>query len=68
MRKVLVLCQRKKSTTNKKENNEIINRVVPKINELADRLIGHDYTVEYLSDSPNKEDVDIQLYLSPKCI
>jgi hypothetical protein len=64
MRKVLVLCQRKKSTTNKKENDEIINRVVPKINELADRLIGHDYTIEYLSDSPNKEDVDIQLYLS----
>ena len=64
MRKVLVLCQRKRSTTIPDDNVKIINGVVPKINALAKRLIGKNYTIEYLSDTPNKEDVDIQGFLS----
>ena len=66
MRKVLVLCQRKRSTTIPDDNVKIVNGVVPKINALAEHLIGKNYTIEYLSDTPNKEDVDIQGSLSGK--
>ena len=59
-KKVLVLCQRKKSNNDKKVEDE----VVPKINSIVERLLKtKKYTIEYLSSGDYEGEIDIKGWL-----
>jgi hypothetical protein len=59
-KKVLVLCQRKKSNNDKKVEDE----VVPKINSIVEILIKtQNYTIEYLSSGDHEGELDIEGWL-----
>ena len=65
-KKVLVLCQRKSGLLNSKGNDKVENKVVPKINDIVKKLIGDNYTIEYLSSGNLEGEVDIEGILNYK--
>jgi hypothetical protein len=62
LNKVLVLCQRKTGILYTSEGNKNVKEIiVPKITNIIQKILGTDdeYSIEYLSNDVNKEDVDI---------
>jgi hypothetical protein len=62
LNKVLVLCQRKKGLLYTNEGTKNVKEIiVPKISNIVPKILGTDkeYSIEYLSNNVNKEEVDI---------
>lgn len=55
-KKVLVLCQRKSGTSGKDRNETVESTIVPKINEMANGLLGEDIDIKYLTDLSYEKD------------
>jgi hypothetical protein len=67
LHKVLVLCQRKSGLLISKHDDKVEDKVVPKINDIVKKLVGDNYTIEYLSNTTNLEgEVDIEGILNYK--